>query len=97
MPGKIFVRERSSVEEGDQRPRFAIVGVQGEGIQFLKTHVRRSELDAIAKAIGADVVILPRGAGEHGRGPASGVGRKEPEGGGGGHGHGHGHREHEAD
>lgn len=32
---------------------------------FLKTHLRKSELEAIAKAIGAELITLPRGQREH--------------------------------
>jgi hypothetical protein len=62
---KIFVRERRDVSEGTGRPRFAIVGVQGADLKFFKEHVRKVELDAIAEAVGADVVVLPWGQGEH--------------------------------
>ncbi len=62
---KIFIRERNNVSEGDQRPRFAIVGVQDTDMKFFKTHLRKSELDAIAQSIGAELVTLPRGSGEH--------------------------------
>jgi len=62
---KIFVRERRHVGERTGRPRFAVIGVQGSDLKFFKTKVRRAELDAIADAIGAEVVILPQGSGEH--------------------------------
>ncbi len=62
---KIFVRERANVSEGQGRPRFAVVGVQGTDMKFFKTHLRKSEMQAIAQAIGAELVMLPRGTGEH--------------------------------
>jgi hypothetical protein len=62
---KIFVRERARVEKGAGQPRFAIVGVQGTDLKFFQMHVRRSELEAIAQATGAEIVHLPRGGGEH--------------------------------
>ncbi len=62
---KIFVRERGSVDEGDGRPRFAVVGVQGTDMKFFHTHLRKGELDAIAESIGAELVTLPRGQGDH--------------------------------
>ncbi len=62
---KIFVRERTRVEKGAGQPRFAVVGVQGTDLQFFQVHVRRGELDAIAQAVGAEIVHLPRGGGEH--------------------------------
>ena len=45
--------------------RLAVVGVQGSDLQFFQVHVRRSELDAIAQAVGAEVVMLPRGGGAY--------------------------------
>jgi len=62
---KIFVRERGNVHEGDGQPRFAVVGVHEADIKFFKTHLRKGELDAIAQAVGAELVTLPRGQGEH--------------------------------
>ncbi|MBI1880442.1 MAG: hypothetical protein HYR94_19870 [Chloroflexi bacterium] len=59
---KIFVRERHHVGELAGRPRFAIVGVEGSDLKFFKPHVRRSELDAIAQSIGAEVIMLPQGS-----------------------------------
>jgi hypothetical protein len=58
---KIFVRERTRVGKGEGRPRLAVVGVQGSDLKFFQVHMRRSELDAIAQAVGAEVVMLPRG------------------------------------
>ena len=78
MP-KIFVRERRHVGERAGRPRFAVIGVQGSDLKFFKTKVRRAELDAIAQAIGAEVVILPKGSGERGRkGDGGGRRRRDP-------------------
>jgi hypothetical protein len=62
---KIFVRERGNVREGEGRPRFAVIGVHGTDMKFFRTHLRKGELDAIAQAIGAELVTLPRGSGEH--------------------------------
>ncbi len=63
---KIFYRERNQVGEGDRQPRFAVVGVQGTDMTFFQFHLRKSELDTIAQAISAELVLLPRGLGEHG-------------------------------
>ena len=63
---KIFIRERRHVGEGAGRPRFAVVGVQGSDLKFFKSRVRKAEIDAIAAAVGAEVVMLPRGGNEHG-------------------------------
>ena len=62
---KIFVRERTRVSKGEGLPRFAIVGVHGSDLKFFQLHVRKSELDAIAQAVGAEVVMLPRGGGAY--------------------------------
>jgi hypothetical protein len=81
---KIFVRERGNVREGEGRPRFAVVGVEGTDMKFFKTHLRKGELDAIAQAVGAELVTLPRGQGEH-AGEEGGGKRR------------HGHRRHGGD
>ncbi|MGE5389939.1 MAG: hypothetical protein ACM3PE_02635 [Deltaproteobacteria bacterium] len=58
---KIFVRERSQVEEGKKKPRFAIVGVAGSDLKLYAKHIRKKELEAIAEQIGAEVVYLQAG------------------------------------
>jgi hypothetical protein len=73
---KIFVRERARIGKGEGLPRFAIVGVEGSDLKFFQVHVRKSELDAIAGAIGAEVVMLPRGTGED-VGDGSGGGKRQ--------------------
>ena len=77
---KIFVRERTRVGKGEGLPRFAVVGVHGSDLTFFQLHVRKSELDAIAQAVGAEVVMLPRGTGEN-AGEGSGGGKRERRGG----------------
>jgi hypothetical protein len=73
---KIFVRERNRIGKGEGLPRFAIVGVEGSDLKFFQIHVRKSELDAIAASIGAEVVMLPRGTGED-AGEGSGGGKRQ--------------------
>ena len=73
---KIFVRERGNVHEGDGLPRFAVVGVEGTDMKFFKTHLRKGELDAIAQAVSAELVMLPRGSGDH-VGEEGGGGRRQ--------------------
>ncbi|MEW5960571.1 MAG: hypothetical protein AB1801_22840 [Chloroflexota bacterium] len=73
---KIFVRERKHVGEMAGRPRFAVVGVEGSDLKIFKPHVRRSELDAIAQGIGAEVVILPQGGEEYQSQGSGGGGRR---------------------
>ncbi len=62
---KIFVRERNRIGPGDQQPRYAVVGVQGTDLTFFQFHLRKGELDGIAQAVGAELVMLPRGSGDH--------------------------------
>jgi hypothetical protein len=73
---KIFVRERNRIGKGEGLPRFAVVGVEGSDLKFFQLHVRKSELDAIAQAIGAEVIELPRGTGED-AGNGSGGGKRQ--------------------
>ena len=77
---KIFVRERNRVEKGEGLPRFAVVGVEGSDLKFFQVHVRKSELDAIAEVVGAEVVMLPRGTGKD-IGDGSGGGKHQKRGG----------------
>lgn len=54
----IFVRERRKVEKGEKRPRFRVVGTYGD-IRISAEHMRKCELDEIARISGAEVVYLP--------------------------------------
>jgi hypothetical protein len=74
---KIFVRERNRITPGDQQPRYAVVGVQGTDLTFFQFHLRKGELDAIAQAIGAELVMLPRGSGDHVGEPGGGGKRQK--------------------
>jgi hypothetical protein len=58
---KIFVRERRHAARGTGRPRIAIVAVQGGDLKVFKSRIRKAELDALAAAIDAEIVYLPRG------------------------------------
>jgi len=67
----IFVRERRKVLEGEKKPRFRVVATAGTDVKFKSKHIRRTELDVIAKAVGAEVVLLPvEGEGKFGKKPA---------------------------
>lgn len=57
----IFVRERRKVEAGEKKPRFRVVGVQGGDIKLFVEHIRKQELDQLAEATGANIVILKGG------------------------------------
>jgi len=58
---RIFVRERTRVGKGDKKPRFVLVAAEGVELDIFTLHVRKSELDTLAAAIGAEVIMLPRG------------------------------------
>ncbi len=73
---RIFVRERNRISAGDKQPRFAVVGVEGTDMTFLQMHLRKGELDTIAQTIGAELVMLPRGSGDH-AGEAGGGGKRK--------------------
>lgn len=55
---KIFARERRKIEKGEKKPRFKVVAATGD-IKFFAEHARKQELEAIATAVGAELVILP--------------------------------------
>ncbi len=68
MTTKILVRERRKVEKGEKKPRYRIVGVSGGDLKIYVKHMRKTELDQVSKASGAEVVYLDRpkeGAGGH--------------------------------
>lgn len=73
---KIFVRERGQVGKGEGLPRFAVVGVQGGDLKLFQLHLRKSEIDEIARVTKAEIVILPRGTGED-AGEGSGGGKRK--------------------
>ena len=55
---KIFVRERMQIGEGDKKPRFVVVGVQGLDLDIYVSHIRKSEIEQIAEETGAEVIYL---------------------------------------
>ncbi len=61
MPGKIFYRERGKVGEGEKKPRFKLVAVSGVAIDFYANHLRKKELEQIARALGAKLVLMEKG------------------------------------
>ena len=64
MPATIFVRERRKVEKGEKKPRFRVVGVSGGDIKIYAQHLRKKELDQLAEATGANVMVLTAGKAE---------------------------------
>ena len=58
MSGKIFYRERNKVGTKEKSPRFALVAVAGVEIEFYASHLRKKELEEIARVTGAELVLL---------------------------------------
>ena len=44
--------------KGQKKPRFRVVAVAGEGLRLHAGHLRKMELEQIAKDVGADIVYL---------------------------------------
>ncbi|NPU85838.1 MAG: hypothetical protein HPY65_15280 [Syntrophaceae bacterium] len=61
MAGKIFYRERRKVGEKEKKPRFKLVAIAGVDMKFYSEHLRKKELEDIAKAVGAELVLLESG------------------------------------
>jgi len=61
MAGKIFYRERRKVEEKEKKPRFKLVAVAGVDLRFYSEHLRKKELEEIAAAVGAELILLKAG------------------------------------
>ncbi|MDY0042720.1 MAG: hypothetical protein RBS57_20605 [Desulforhabdus sp.] len=57
----IFVRERRKIEVGEKKPRYRVVGVHDLNLKIYVEHIRKKELDQLAEATGANVVILKGG------------------------------------
>ncbi len=56
---KIYVRERRKITKGEKKPRMRIVGVSGGDVKIYAKHIRKVELEAIAKESNAQIVYLP--------------------------------------
>ena len=61
MAGTIFYRERRKVSEKEKKPRFKLVAVAGVDMKFYSEHLRKRELEEIAAAMGAELVLLKGG------------------------------------
>lgn len=61
MAGKIFYRERRKVGEGEKKPRFKLVAFAGVDMKVYGKHLRKKELEQIAEAVGAELVLLKHG------------------------------------
>lgn len=60
MATKIFYRERVKVQEGARQPRFRVIAVSGKDLKIYGIHLRKKELEKIAKETGAELVLLKR-------------------------------------
>ena len=58
MAWKIFYRERRKVSEKEKKPRFKLVAVAGVDMKFYSEHLRKRELEEIAAAMGAELILL---------------------------------------
>jgi len=58
MAGTIFFRERTRVGEGKKTPRFIPVAVAGLDLTIFAKHLRKQELEQIAREVGAKLVQL---------------------------------------
>ncbi len=61
MAGKIFYRERRKVAEGEKKPRFTLVAVTGVDLTLYPKHMRKQELEQIAEAVGAELILMKDG------------------------------------
>jgi len=61
MPGMIFYRERVQVVKGEKKPRFMLVAIAGLDMKVYGKHLRKSELEQIAKVMRAKLVLLKGG------------------------------------
>jgi len=58
LDAKIFVRERRKVDEKEKAPRFNVVAVIGSNFKIYATHMRKKELEEVAKAANAELIFL---------------------------------------
>jgi uncharacterized membrane protein len=65
MAGKIFYRERGKVGKKEKKPRFRLVAIAGVDMKVYGKHLRKNELEQIAKAVGAKLILLKGGEGKH--------------------------------
>ncbi len=58
MPGKIFYRERVKAGKGEKKPRYRMVAVADINMKIYVEHLRRTELEQIAEAVGGELILL---------------------------------------
>jgi len=55
---KIFVRERSRNKEKGKKPRFRVVATMGTDIKIKVCHMRKRELEELAKVAKAELIYM---------------------------------------
>jgi len=55
---KIFVRERTRQPEKGKKPRFRVVATLGTDIRINACHLRKKELEELAKAAKAELIFM---------------------------------------
>ncbi len=61
MKAKIYYRERRTVADGAQKPRFRIVAVSDCNLKVYADHLRLSELKQIAEETDSKLIHLRKG------------------------------------
>ncbi len=57
---KIFVRERTiKNKEGGRSPRYRVVATEGGDLRVNAEHLRKVDIETIAKSLGAEIIMLP--------------------------------------
>jgi hypothetical protein len=56
---KIFVRARTRAKEGSRNPRFRVIATEGGDLRFHADHMRKIDIETIAKELDAQIVYLP--------------------------------------
>lgn len=56
---KIYVRERTKSKEGSRSPRFRVVATEGGNLRFHADHLRKTDIETIAKDLDAEIIQLP--------------------------------------
>ncbi len=56
---KIYVRERTRGQEGKRNPRFRVIATQGGELRFHADHLRKVDIETIAKDLDAQVIYMP--------------------------------------
>ena len=64
---KFFTGKEERWAKGEKKPRFRLVAVAGLDMKVYGKHLRKSELEQIAKAVGAKLILLKGGEGKHKR------------------------------